>query len=140
MTEQALSDAPPTQVGYETRDVNIRGLLALAAVIVCSVAIVFGVCWLLIAWLWSAPSPLESGELATSEVQHSHTEPRLQDTPLADYAEYRREQEAAASTYGWIERSDQTLQIPVDRALELYLERGAPPSWPAEPAAEETSP
>jgi hypothetical protein len=140
MTEQALSDAPPAEVGYETRDVNLPGLLGLGAVLACGVAIVLGLCWLFLSWMWSATPPQDSGQLDSSEVQSSYTAPRLQETPLRDYAEFRREQEAAATTYGWVERSQGTVHIPVERAMDLYLERGAPPSWPAKPASEETPP
>ena len=59
--------------------------------------------------------------------------PRLQDTPVHDYLEFRRQQEEALKSYGWIDRKDEIVRLPIARAKELILQEGLP-----EPKAEST--
>ncbi len=49
--------------------------------------------------------------------------PRLQVNPDRDIATYRAAQEARLRGYGWVDRSEGVVHIPVDRAMELLVER-----------------
>ncbi|HET6423407.1 MAG TPA: hypothetical protein VFG20_06970 [Planctomycetaceae bacterium] len=137
---QPLSETPPHAVGFETRDVSIRGILALAGAVLASVLIVVAGLW----WMWTRfemqAARSETKPTFTRDEQPRTTSPHLQETPVRDYVLYRAEQDAAASTYGWVDRNNGVVRLPVDRAMELYLERGAPPSWPNETKPEEPAP
>jgi hypothetical protein len=50
-------------------------------------------------------------------------EPRLQVSPQGDLQELRRQEDEALSTYSWIDRASGTARVPIDRAMQLYLER-----------------
>jgi len=50
-------------------------------------------------------------------------EPRLQVNAQADYQEYLRQQKAVLNSYSWVSRADGVVRIPVDRAMELVVER-----------------
>jgi hypothetical protein len=50
-------------------------------------------------------------------------EPRLQVDPQADLQEYLQKQREALTTYGWISRPEGRVRIPIDRAMELFVER-----------------
>ena len=53
-------------------------------------------------------------------------EPRLQTQPFADIrAQHEREQHILHE-YGWVDEKAGSVRIPIDRAMELTLERGLP--------------
>ena len=53
-------------------------------------------------------------------------EPRLQVDPSHDLAEIRAAEDAVLKGYGWVDRKAGVVRIPVDRAMELLVERGLP--------------
>jgi hypothetical protein len=50
-------------------------------------------------------------------------EPRLQVSPEADLQNYLQQQRQALTSYGWISRPEGRVRIPIDRAMELVVER-----------------
>ena len=65
------------------------------------------------------PSPLAEGRPLPPE-------PRLQVTPEFDLKTYRASEDALVNNYGWVSKEAGVVRIPVDRAMELMLERGFP--------------
>ncbi len=55
-------------------------------------------------------------------------EPRLQSDPPHDLAEMRAAEDHALHTYSWADRTKGTVNIPIDRAIELTAQRGIPPA------------
>jgi hypothetical protein len=66
-----------------------------------------------------APALLDTEQLPPSG-------PRLQANPVRDLQELRVADEATLSTYGWVDKEAGRVRIPIDRAMELILERGLP--------------
>ena len=54
-------------------------------------------------------------------------EPRLQKDPELDLQEYMAAQNAKLNGYGWINRQAGVVSIPIDRAMDLIVQRGIPP-------------
>jgi hypothetical protein len=52
--------------------------------------------------------------------------PRIQADPAADMQSYLQSQQNLLNTYGWIDRQSGVVRMPIDRAMELLLERGLP--------------
>jgi len=50
-------------------------------------------------------------------------EPRLQISPQQDLEEMIRQEDEVLSTYGWIDRGRGIARIPIDRAMQLLLEK-----------------
>lgn len=61
--------------------------------------------------------------------------PALQANPYADLDAYRARQREAVQSYGWISERDGVVRIPVERAMELLVERSQRPQ--AEDAPED---
>ena len=57
-------------------------------------------------------------------------EPRLQVAPAQEFQPLKATQEAQINTYGWIDRSSGIVHIPIDQAMQLYVERGQPGGAP----------
>jgi hypothetical protein len=56
-------------------------------------------------------------------VNEPKPEPRLQISPQGDLEELRRQEMEILTTYRWIDREKGTARIPIDRAMQIYLER-----------------
>jgi hypothetical protein len=50
----------------------------------------------------------------------------LQIKGAVDLANLRAAEEANLDSYGWIDQNSGTVRIPIDRAMQLLLERGLP--------------
>ncbi len=59
-------------------------------------------------------------------------EPRLQVTPLQDLASYRAQQEQTLHSYGWVDRKNGVVRIPIERAMDLLIQRGLPARPPGQ--------
>jgi hypothetical protein len=62
-------------------------------------------------------------------------EPRLEPLPLAPGQRMRAEEDAILTTYAWVDQKAGFARIPIDRAVEILVQRGLPPSKPMPPAA-----
>ena len=134
---EAPSNRPhPEKPERFDREIDLRALGTFAAALVVTVAFVL----VLIQGVLSGfraratrhdppPSPL-----AEANVRHLPPEPRLQPDPLRDMETLRVGEEAALTSYGWVDRGAGVGRIPITRAMDLVLERGLPePEGPAAP-------
>ena len=117
-----MPDSPAT---YEKRDVDLRMMLW------CGLGVTIGVylAFLAVGWLYRSlegdrPIPTQSnGQLS---FHHSPPDPKLQLDPSDDLRVLRREEDKVLNTYGWVNRKEGVVRIPVDRAMDLMVPRGLP--------------
>ena len=98
-------------------------VVALAALLVGAAAI----CWAFfgaelrrLTSLDPRPSPIE--EQSSPVIP---PEPRLQTSPPADMARYLEEQNALLGSWGWADEQAGTVRVPIDRAIDLVVEKKA---------------
>lgn len=122
-----MATEPHIVSGHETRDANIHNILvalaALAVVAVLSVAMVYGIFWYL------ADHPLRTAPpnpLAGGEQQQIPPPPRIQDHPAVELHDLLSAEDAILGTYGWTNKQQGIVRIPIDRAMELQLQQGFP--------------
>ena len=60
--------------------------------------------------------------------------PKLQVAPRTELESYREIDKQELDTYGWVDKHNGVVRIPIDRAMDLVLQRGLP-ARPAESAA-----
>ena len=53
-------------------------------------------------------------------------QPRLETKPGEGLSKLRAAEESDLSTYGWIDQKTGTVRVPIDRAMQLLLQRGLP--------------
>jgi len=115
----------PSGGGHEGRDVNARRLLQLGLALATVIGLVLVVGILFFDYLErsttrGAPrSPL----LAAPD---RPPPPRLQVDPHFDLLQKRAQEDAVLNSYGWVDRANGTVRIPIERAIELTAERGLP--------------
>ena len=52
--------------------------------------------------------------------------PQLQVNPREDWLKYREQQEQSLETYEWENRGAGTVRVPIERAMELLVQKGLP--------------
>lgn len=119
--------------GYEQRDARLRPLLFFAAGLVALVAASFVATW----WMTDAFGASQSRATRPhpmSAFRRGPEGPVLQASPNAEIVQHRAEERARLQGYGWIDRTNGVVHVPIERAMELLLERGLP-TRPAEEGA-----
>lgn len=110
-------------VGYEQRDASPRGVawtaVGLAVVIFFSFVGIYA---------FEASMARHRGvemERRSSPNQDIPA-PRLQADPAVDLVALRANEDARLHTYGWVDRKAGVVHIPIERAMDLLLDRGLP--------------
>jgi hypothetical protein len=115
-----------TTGGHEVRDVLLRPILITGAALFITLFIVMAITLGLYTWnanrLAQAQTPLPP--LAT--VDQTFPEPQLQPSNNADLLAMYAEHDELLGSYGWVNQAQGQVHIPVERAMELIVERGLP--------------
>lgn len=113
--------------GHEETDASIGPILwtaaGLALTVVIVGALVYGIYWYLAEHPLSAPRPNPMAE--TNQHQFPPV-PRLEEHPAIEVHDLRSEEDKILSTYGWTDKEKGIVRVPIDRAMELQLQRGFP--------------
>jgi hypothetical protein len=136
MAEHAERQPHHADVSHEASDVNIRPILAVAAGLLALGAVVYFVVWLLFGYLnrrQNAASASPVYPLAVGQEDRLPPEPRLQAHPRQDLQELRESEDAVLTSYGWVDKNNGVVRIPIDEAMKLVLQRGLA----SRPAAEQ---
>ena len=131
MSSDADLEYGPTPAGaaYEHTDVapgvayNFAIWLAVAMLI--SGGIVYGTFWFLEDRAVSTDDTVRAYPLAVGQSQDPPA-PRLQAQPFKDVFELKSAQRGVLHSYGWVDKANGVVHIPIDRAMQLTLERGLP--------------
>jgi hypothetical protein len=113
------------QPRYEKSDVSVGALFGFAigvvALVVFGVLISAGVFGLLVRVESTGPAatPFETG-------RELPPQPRLQTAAPQDLKHYKDAQNKTLSTYGWVDANGGVVRIPIDRAMDLMLQKGYP--------------
>ena len=113
--------------GHEQRDVDVPSLFTIALLLFLSCALIFFVVWGMMHYFKLHEVAKTAGQpnLPVTAVKE-FPEPRLQVKAPLDLARLRAAEELNLHSYGWIDRNSRTVRIPIDRAMQLLLERGLP--------------
>jgi hypothetical protein len=61
-----------------------------------------------------------------AEISHHFSEPRLEEDERTELKDVRIKEEEMLHGYGWVDEQAGTVRIPIDRAMQLTVERGLP--------------
>lgn len=115
---------------HEQSDANVSAVGKFAAGLLFLMVFAMALMWYLFDYLAGRPEPgPEPSPMATG--RELPPEPRLQVTPPTDLELTRQKEDEMLNSYGWVDREAGVVRIPIDRAMDLLLERGLPTS-PAE--------
>lgn len=117
---------PYSSVGHEEHDAGVRPIvltgIGLVLVLVIVGFIVYGIFRYLAV---ESVRGFQSNPMAVLDSQIPPA-PRIEEHPAIDIQQLRAQEEQKLSTYGWMDRSKGVVRIPLERAMELQMERGFP--------------
>lgn len=114
--------------GYEKRDASAPWIFGVVVfLLVAGLIMHFSLAGVL-ERLGRMPPPTDrwTGARLTPAAEQARGVPHLQIAPEVDLAKLRHAQETELNTYGWIDRTNGVVRIPISRAMDLLLQRGLP--------------
>jgi len=138
-------DAPPTppdpqsiKRGHEYRDMNLRGLAWFLVIFLAVGIIVHAIVWISFRNVAHTavkndpqPSPLADGPAQPPSPILQPTQKYHEKQPWQDLQEMHERENAHLNNYAWVDQKSGAVRIPIDRAMELVVDRGLPTAPPA---------
>src|SRR6478609_8846612 len=114
-------------VRYEPVDVDARKVLYTGIGVVVGMAVITALVFPVYRYFeW-----MRARNAQTLPASRGYTQvppqPRLQQDPRRDLDSYNRYEQGRLEGYHWIDRAHGVVSIPIQRAMELTLQRGIPP-------------
>ncbi len=115
-------------VHYEPSDLNAPAVALTGLGVLLLVYVVIGIVWLVFHYFagvtaQTSPPPLPIAAHGAPLPPF----PRLQSNDAYDLHQFRAAEDAQLSSYHWVDPTTGTVSIPIDRAMDLIVERGIPP-------------
>jgi len=115
-----------SRIGHETRDGSVRGIVITGFAIALVTALVGFITYGIFRYLASRPlSAALPNPMAVTEPQVPPV-PRVEEHPQLELQQLRTQEDQTLSTYGWVDKKEGIVRIPIERAMELQLQRGFP--------------
>lgn len=115
--------------GHERRDLSLRGvgLFLVGLVIMTGVAIVITtVLQIASSRIGGITFPYPPLNLANAPQPALPPEPRLEDLPGKALQDLHTQEDELLHTTGWVDQNTGVIHIPIERAIDLLLQRGLP--------------
>ncbi len=118
------------------REVNVRVVRRFSVFVLGLMVVAMALIWGVTSFLKKelpkqdpAPPPLEAARETPLP-----PEPRLQAAPPKDMQEFRTRENAVLNGYAWVDKEKGKAQIPIDRAIDIAVEKGLPVRYGPTPA------
>jgi hypothetical protein len=130
LNEADLEYGPtPPGAGHEHTDIDVaigyRFALWLAVSMLISAGIVYGTFWFLEGQEQAANRAAQRYPMAAG-IDRPRPTPMLQNQPFKDLHSLREDEAARLGSYGWVDKEGGIARIPIERAMDVMLERGFP--------------
>ncbi|MBM3263120.1 MAG: hypothetical protein FJY97_06790 [candidate division Zixibacteria bacterium] len=114
--EQAL------QRGHEIHESNVRLIVKFGVALTGMTVFSMLLMWAMFEWIEGYNSSSFEKPAPLTEINQLPPEPRLQVLPEEDLAKMREAEQKKLSSYDWVIRTAEIVQIPVDRAMQLTID------------------
>jgi hypothetical protein len=122
---------------FEKEDLKPRSVMSFFVGLILLVVVIFGVSFGVYRALDSynhanqaTMSPMLAPETDTRNVTpaetHAFPQPRLEVSERTELREFIEDQDQKLATYNWVDKDKGVVQIPIDRAMDLIVQRGLP--------------
>lgn len=120
------SNLPP-ELAHDDREVNVHTLTRYILIIAGLTGLAMLVAWYLDQGFTASERAAHTPPLPMATAQPTAPrEPRLQRLPRVGLQAFERAQRAELDRYGWVDQEEGIVQIPIERAMDLAVERGLP--------------
>jgi hypothetical protein len=122
---------------FEGQDLSPRGVMYFFAGLIALLAVIYAIAFGMYRFLdaynhanQATLSPMVAPEADTRTVTDRDTqtfpEPRLEKNERTELREFIEDQDRKLVTYNWADKDKGIVQIPIDRAMDLIVQRGLP--------------
>jgi len=112
---------------HERRDVSVKAIVKFLVWLLVSAAVVQVAMWGLFKLFEAREEPSAPlSSLVAASLKRTPPAPRLETQPLVLKAKLRAQEEARLNAYSWADRPGGVVRIPIERAMDLIVERGVP--------------
>jgi hypothetical protein len=118
-----MSDGRTEKLGHQGADVKFAPVKWTVIVFVLILAVIHLGVWSLYQYARDVDQSRDVRRTFVEAVPPSPPEPRLQVDPKVDLQEYLRQEQQILKTYGWVSRGQGQVHIPIERAMEMVVER-----------------
>ena len=114
--------------GHEHTDADVSMIVKFAVWLAASAIATHILIWFIFALFVGLRERTSAPEfpLAIEQGPRLPAGPRLQQFPANEIYQFRLQEEAVLTSYGWVDRNAGTVRIPVSEAMRLTVERGLP--------------
>jgi hypothetical protein len=112
--------------GYEKKDINVRRVFVFGLLLVALIGTV-GIGITLLIFKGTADRGSNASVSPLYQQQELPPAPRLQAEPVKDLNQLRATEDRILNSYGWVDRANGVVRIPIDRAIDLIVTNGLPP-------------
>ena len=123
-----MDTRPPavhSSTGHETRDANPRSLLIFGGAIVATLVFV-SLLMLGVFRFFSNTQSLGPPASPFAQQRPLPPAPRLQVEPQLDLGQLHAREDEKLHGYGWVDRNAGVVRMPIERAMDLVVEKGLP--------------
>ncbi len=122
-----MTDSKHSAIAHETDTGDVRAIGLTGVALGIGVAIVLVLVYGIFQYLAHHQIVITpANPLAETDRQQFPPTPRIEEHPSMEVNELHLQEDRVLSTYGWTDKKAGIVRIPVDRAMELVLERGLP--------------
>ena len=125
MDTEKAGQNPGAGPGYETSDANPRGLVLFGVGIFAIIGVVLLIAYGVFGHFQESQS-LGAPASPFANASQIPPAPRLQTEPKRDLEHLRAREDHLLHTYEWVDPNAGMVRIPIDRAMELVLQKGLP--------------
>jgi hypothetical protein len=122
-----------TLLPMQSDDVNEKGIAVFLGILACTVAIVYAA----LTAMWHTlernqrhldEQIVSAGPSAAAAATRPYFPyPREQPNPIVDLRTFPAREEAELTSYGWVDKTNGIVRIPIDRAIELLSPKESHP-------------
>ena len=113
--------------GHETKDASVRGIVYTGVGLAVGSLLVYLLVYGIFQYLAEHPLTVAPpNPMAETDTQHFPPAPRIEEHPAIELKDLHTQEDQILNTYGWTDKQSGVVRIPLDRALELQVQRGFP--------------
>ena len=121
------------QTVHEESDINVRAILMFGFWLFVAGVVIHAVLWGFFRLMEKRAAAADPRPSPVAEQRsNKFPEPKLQPDPVEDVQRLRAREDQQLNQYGWVNRQQGVTHIPIERAMELVVQRGLP-TRPAQP-------
>ncbi len=118
-------DRASVSAGHEQRDVSAGGLVRFVIGLVAALVVIFVITWAFFRYFQGeARSRDRRRETVLRAPRSLPPAPQLQPDPITELDELRAKENAVLGGYGWVDAKNGVVRIPIERAMQLTVQRG----------------